>query len=154
MAEHPSDEPAAPAMSSAVPIVVIVDDDVSVRESLELLIRSAGWRPETFASAQEFLCRPRVNAPSCLVLDITLPGLSGLDLQEIVAVDRIDMPIVFITGHDDVPMTIRAMKGGASAYLTKPFDGETLLSAIRHAVDGGRRNQAPADIGPLARKVN
>src|SRR5437660_12529533 len=117
-------------MSHATSIVFVVDDDVSVRESLELLIRCAGWQPETFASAQEFLSRPRVLAPSCLVLDVTLPDLNGLDLQKRVAVDRIDMPIIFITGYGDVPMTVQAMKAGAVEFLTKPFD-DVLLSAIQ-----------------------
>jgi FixJ family two-component response regulator len=122
-------------MSHATPIVFIVDDDVSVRESLELLIRCEGWQPETFASAQEFLARPRVLAPSCLVLDVTLPDLNGLDLQKRVAVDRIDMPIIFITGYGDVPMTVQAMKAGAVEFLTKPFGDDVLLSAIRHAIE-------------------
>jgi FixJ family two-component response regulator len=122
-------------MSHATPIVFVVDDDVSVRESLELLIRCAGWQPETFASAQEFLARPRVLAPSCLVLDVTLPDLNGLDLQKRVAVDRIDMPIIFITGCGDVPMTVQAMKAGAVEFLTKPFADDVLLSAIRHAIE-------------------
>jgi len=122
-------------MSHATPIVFVVDDDVSVRESLELLIRCAGWRPETFASAQEFLARPRVLAPSCLVLDVSLPDLNGLDLQKRVAVDRIDMPIIFITGYGDVPMTVQAMKAGAVEFLTKPFSDDVLLSAIRHALE-------------------
>src|SRR6202167_5166120 len=100
-------------MSDVTPIVFIVDDDVSVRESLEALIRCEGWRPETFASAHEFLSHPRVFTPSCLVLDISLPDLNGLDLQNRIAGDRIDMPIIFITGHGDVPMTVRAMKAGA-----------------------------------------
>jgi FixJ family two-component response regulator len=122
-------------MSHATPIVFVVDDDVSVRESLELLIRWAGWQPETFASAQEFLSHPRVLAPSCLVLDVTLPGLNGLDLQKRVAVDRTDMPIIFITGYGDVPMTVQAMKAGAVEFLTKPFRDDVLLSAIRHALE-------------------
>jgi FixJ family two-component response regulator len=122
-------------MSHATPIVFVVDDDVSVRESLESLIRWAGWHPETFASAQEFLSRPRVLAPSCLVLDVTLPGLNGLDLQKRVAVDRTDMPIIFITGYGDVPMTVQAMKAGAVEFLTKPFRDDVLLSAIRHALE-------------------
>jgi FixJ family two-component response regulator len=122
-------------MSHATPIVFVVDDDVSVRESLEALIRCAGWEPETFASAQEFLARPRVLAPSCLVLDVTLPGLNGLDLQKRVAVDRIDMPIIFITGYGDVPMTVQAMKAGAVEFLTKPFRDDVLLTAIRHALE-------------------
>src|SRR4030081_986484 len=122
-------------MSHATPIVFVVDDDVSVRESLEALIRCAGWQAETFASAQEFLARPRVLAPSCLVLDVTLPDLNGLDLQKRVAVDRIDMPIIFITGYGDVPMTVQAMKAGAVEFLTKPFGDDVLLSAIRHAIE-------------------
>jgi FixJ family two-component response regulator len=100
-------------MSRDTPIVFVVDDDISVRESLESLIRFAGWQPQTFASAQEFLSRPRVFVPSCLVLDVTLPDLNGLDLQKRIATDRIDMPIIIITGHSDVPMTVRAMKAGA-----------------------------------------
>jgi len=122
-------------MSQAVPIVFVVDDDVSVRESLELLIRCEGWQPETFASAQEFLARPRSPVPSCLVLDVSLPGLSGLDLQQHVAVERPDMPIIFITGYGDVPMTVQAMKAGAVEFLTKPFSDDVLLSAIRQAVE-------------------
>jgi FixJ family two-component response regulator len=124
-------------MSNAVPIVFVVDDDVSVRESLELLIRCAGWLPEIFASADEFLARPRLLAPSCLVLDVTLPGLNGLDLQKLV-VDRVDMPIIFISGYGDVPMTVQAMKAGAVDFLTKPFGDEVLLSAIRHAIERSR----------------
>jgi FixJ family two-component response regulator len=121
-------------MSHNTPIVFVVDDDVSVRESLEWLIRCAGWRVETFASAQEFLARQRVRAPSCLVLDVSLPDLSGLDVQQRV-VDRSDMPIIFITGYGDVPMTVQAMKAGAVEFLTKPFSDEVLLSAIRHALE-------------------
>jgi len=105
-----------------------------VRESLELLIRCAGWQPETFASAQEFLVRPRVSVPSCLVLDVSLPGLSGLDLQKRVTAERPDMPIIFITGYGDVPMTVQAMKGGAVEFLTKPFNDDVLLNALRHAI--------------------
>jgi len=123
----------------ATPIVFVVDDDASVRRSLELLIRSQGWQAETFASAQEFLARSRVIAPSCLILDITLPDLNGLDVQQRIAADRIDMPIIFITGYGDVPMTVQAMKAGAVEFLTKPFKGDVLLSAIRHAIE---RSQA------------
>jgi FixJ family two-component response regulator len=122
-------------MPHATPIVFVVDDDVSVRESLELLISTAGWQPETFASAGEFLARPRAAAPSCLVLDVTLPDLNGLDLQQRVAADRLEMPIIFITGYGDVPMTVRAMKAGAAEFLTKPFNDEVLLSAIRQAIE-------------------
>ena len=116
------------------PIVFVVDDDVSVRESLELLIQCAGWQAETFTSAQEFLARPRVQTPSCLVLDVSLPDLNGLELQKLIASERNEMPIIFITGHGDVPMTVQAMKGGAFEFLTKPFADEVLLSAIRHAI--------------------
>ncbi len=109
--------------------------DVSVRESLELLIRFEGWEPQTFASALEFLARPRAVVPSCLVLDISLPGLNGLDLQKQIAVERPDMPIIFITGYGDVPKTVQAMKAGAVEFLTKPFSDDVLLSAIRQAVE-------------------
>jgi len=122
-------------MTPATPIVFVVDDDISVRESLELLIRSEGWQPETFASAQEFLAHPRMLVPSCLVLDVSLPGLNGLDLQKRVAVERIDMPIIFITGHGNVPMTVQAMKAGAVEFLTKPFGDNVLLNAIRNAIE-------------------
>jgi len=120
--------------SQQQPIVFVVDDDISVRESLELLIEFAGWQPETFASAEEFLARPRIATPSCLVLDVSLPALNGLELQKLIGADRVDMPIIFITGHGDVPMTVQAMKAGAVEFLTKPFDDEVLLSAIRHAL--------------------
>jgi FixJ family two-component response regulator len=120
--------------SQPQPVVFVVDDDVSVRESLELLIRFAGWQPETFASAKDFLARPRTTTPCCLVLDVSLPDLNGLELQKLIASERTDMPIIFITGHGDVPMTVQAMKAGAVEFLTKPFDDEVLLSAIRHAI--------------------
>jgi FixJ family two-component response regulator len=122
-------------MQHATPIVFVVDDDISVRESLEALIRCEGWEPETFASAQEFLTRPRVVTPSCLILDVDLPDLNGLDLQKCIASDRKDMPIIFITGHGDVPMTVRAMKAGAVEFLMKPFNDEALLSAVRHSIE-------------------
>jgi FixJ family two-component response regulator len=124
-------------MPEAASIVFVVDDDVSVRESLELLIKSAGWQPETFSSAQEFLSRPRSTAPSCLVLDVTLPGLNGLELQERLA-ERTDIPIIFITGHGDIPMSVRAMKAGAIEFLTKPFSDDVLLNAIRDALNRSR----------------
>jgi FixJ family two-component response regulator len=127
-----------PPVPTTRPIVFVVDDDISVRESLELLIVSAGWRPELFASAQEFLQRPRAVVPSCLVLDISLPGLNGLDLQKRVAHERTDMPIIFITGHGNVPMTVQAMKAGAVEFLTKPFSDDVLLSAIRQALERSR----------------
>ena len=122
-------------MSRTTPIVFVVDDDVSVRESLELLIRNAGWQPELFESAQEFLVRPRALVPSCLVLDIGLPGLNGLQLQERIAADRADMPIIFITGAGDVPTTVKAMKAGAVEFLTKPFRDQDLLDAIQQALE-------------------
>ena len=120
------------------PIVFVVDDDVSVRESLESLIRCEGWQPETFASAQEFLDHPRPLIPNCIVLDVSLPGLDGLDLQRIVADERKDMPIIFITGHGDVPMTVQAMKAGAVEFLTKPFRDQDLLDAVRVALERDR----------------
>jgi FixJ family two-component response regulator len=122
-------------ISRDTPIVFVVDDDISVRESLESLIRFAGWQPQTFACAQEFLSRPRVFVPSCLVLDVTLPDLNGLDLQKRIAPDRIDMPIIFITGYGDVPMAVRAMKAGAVEFLTKPYGDEVVLSAIQQAIE-------------------
>jgi FixJ family two-component response regulator len=120
------------------PVVFVVDDDVSVRESLDLLIRSVGWEPELFASAQEFLARPRPLAPCCLILDVNLPDLNGLDLQKRVAADRTDMPIIFITGYGDVPMTVKAMKAGAVEFLTKPFADDTLLTAVGNALARSR----------------
>jgi len=122
-------------MPQATPIVFVVDDDVSVRESLELLIRCAGWQVETFASAREFLAHEPPQAPSCLVLDVRLPDLNGLELQQRIAGARTHMPIIFITGHGDVPMTVRAMKAGAVEFLTKPFGDEVLLGAIREALE-------------------
>ena len=124
----------AASKSQQQAIVFVVDDDVSVRESVEVLIKFAGWQPETFASARDFLARPRISTPCCLVLDVSLPDLNGLELQKLIASERTDMPIIFITGHGDVPMTVQAMKAGAVEFLTKPFDDEVLLSAIRHAL--------------------
>ena len=125
-------------VSKVTPVVFIVDDDVSVRESLELLFRSQNWKPETFASAQEFLRRPRLFVPSCLVLDISLPGLNGLELQKQIAADRPALPIIFITGYGDVPKSVQAMKAGAVEFLTKPFNDEALLSAVRQALERSR----------------
>jgi len=121
-------------MPESPSIVLVVDDDISVRESLELLLRHEGFNVETFVSAQDFLGRPPVTVPSCLVLDISLPGLNGLDLQKRVAVERHEMPIIFITGHGDIPITVQAMKAGAVEFLTKPFSEEILLNAIRNAL--------------------
>jgi len=120
--------------SQQQPVVFVVDDDISVRESLETLIKFAGWEPETFASAADFLARPAPNVPNCLVLDVSLPDLNGLELQKLIASDRSAMPIIFITGHGDVPTSVNAMKAGAVEFLTKPIDDELLLSAIRHAL--------------------
>jgi FixJ family two-component response regulator len=122
-----------PSTSPTTPIVFVVDDDVSVRESLELLILSAGWQPKISASAEEFLARPRVFTPSCLLLDVNLPDINGLDLQRLIA-DRAELPIIFITGHGDVPMAVHAIKAGAVEFLTKPLVGDVLLSAVRHAL--------------------
>ena len=124
-------------MPDVTATVFVVDDDISVRESLELLIQSAGWRPETFASASEFLSHPRATVPCCLVLDVTLPGLNGLELQQQLT-ERTEMPIIFITGYGDVPMTVRAMKAGAVEFLTKPFKDDVLLEAIRGALERSR----------------
>ena len=120
------------------PIVFVVDDDISVRESLELLVGCAGWQPEIFSSVQDFLARPRVAVPHCLVLDISLPDGNGLELQKRFAVEQASMPIIFITGHGDVPMSVQAMKGGAVEFLLKPFRDDVLLSAIRQALERSR----------------
>src|SRR6202453_2299441 len=145
---------------ASTPIVLVVDPDPSVRESLELLVRAAGWRAETFASGQQFLARPRSAGPSCLILDVTLPDLNGLELQERVAAERTDMPIIFLTGIADVAMTVRAMKRGALEFLTKPFDAEVLLIGIQQAIKRskaalGRENQLHAlrtDYGSLTQR--
>lgn len=126
------------SMTVVTPIVFVVDDDISVRESLEALIAEAGWRPELFASAQEFLARQLPPCLSCLLLDVSLPDLNGLELQQRIAADRTEMPIIFITGHGDIPMTVRAMKAGAVEFLSKPFTPEILLSAIRSALERSR----------------
>ena len=128
-------EPRSSVLSDSTPIVFVVDDDVSVRESLEALIIMEGWRAECFASARDFLARPRAQTPSCLILDVNLPDLNGLDLQQQIAGERLGTPIIFITGYGDIPMTVRAMKAGAVEFLTKPFAEDTLLGAIRHAID-------------------
>jgi len=122
-------------------LIAVVDDDPSVRESLESLIRSAGFRVEAFASAQEFLARPLGDVPSCLVLDLQLPGLSGLDLQKQLAEVNLEIPIVFITGHGNVPASVQAMKAGALEFLTKPFAEEDLLRAIEQAIERDRRSR-------------
>jgi len=119
-------------------MVFVVDDDISVRESLELLIQNEGWQPKTFESAREFLDYRHSLIPSCLVLDLSLPGLNGLELQKRVTVERAEIPIIFITGHGDIPKTVEAMKGGAVEFLTKPFNDEVLLTAIRRALERSR----------------
>jgi FixJ family two-component response regulator len=133
-ASEPTDQSTSP-VPHTTPIVFVVDDDVSVRESLEPLIRCEGWQTEVFASARQFLARARLVAPSCLVLDVVLPDLDGLELQRLIGVERLDMPIIFITGHADVPMSVRAMKAGALEFLTKPLDTEMLLNTIRLAIE-------------------
>lgn len=142
---HPSSAHSGPAqrmepqsMPEVMPLVYVVDDDISVRESLELLIRSAGWQPVLFEAAAAFLTAPPSHAPSCLVLDVNLPDLNGLDLQRSLAGQRPTMPIIFITGYGDVPLTVRAMKAGAVEFLTKPFDSDTLLQAIADALEHSR----------------
>ncbi len=129
--------PTAPVASGGTPVVFVVDDDVSVRESLELLVLSAGWQPETFASAEEFLEGSPVDGPSCLVLDVKLPSLNGLELQKRI-INRADVPIIFITGYGDVPTTVEAMKAGAVEFVTKPFGEDVLLNAIRQALERSR----------------
>lgn len=126
------------SMTHTEPIVFVVDDDVSIRESLEHLFRCEGWHAETFASASEFLAAPRPSVPSCLVLDVSMPGLNGLELQKRVANDRPGMPIVFITAYGNIPMSVKAMKAGAVEFLTKPFTEEVLLAAIRQALERSR----------------
>lgn len=128
----------ATPVSHATPIVFVVDDDISVRESLELLVRCEGWKAEAYASAQEFLIRPRPHVPTCLVLDVSLPGLNGLDLQKRLAVERTDMPIMFITGYGDVPTSVQAMKAGAVEFLMKPLKHNILVDAIRKSLDRSR----------------
>jgi FixJ family two-component response regulator len=151
-------------MPRDAPIVFVVDDDISVRESLELLLRHEGWQCELFESAQEFLSRPHSLVPSCLILDIELPDLSGLDVQKRIVADRMDMPIIFITGYGDVPKTVQAMKAGAAEFLTKPFDDDTLLRAVRNALkrsEGSLRDGAEvrvlrdkhASLSPREREV-
>ena len=126
------------AVASVTPIVFIVDDDSSVRESLVELIENAGWRAETFASAQAFLFRPRSSVPTCLILDVSFPGHDGLELQKRIAAERTDMPIIVITAHGDIQMTVRAMKAGAVEFLTKPVVADELLSAIGTAIERSR----------------
>jgi FixJ family two-component response regulator len=122
-------------MVRVTPLVFVVDDDISIRESLEFLIARAGWQPELFASAEDFLAFKRPSSPSCLVLDVNLPDLNGLALQKCIAAKRANMPIIFITGHGDIPTSVEAMKAGAVEFLTKPFRPEVLLNSIRSALE-------------------
>jgi FixJ family two-component response regulator len=124
---------------ATTPIVFVVDEDDSVRDSLELLIEAEGWRAKTFASAQEFLAHPRTEVPSCLVLDVTLPDLNGLDLQKRVAADRPDMPIIFLARYGDVAVSVQAMKAGAVEFLMKPVSDDVLMDAMRNALERSRR---------------
>jgi FixJ family two-component response regulator len=126
------------AKPEAAPIVFVVDDDISVRESLEALIRDEGWRPKLFESAGGFLARTPTSAPSCLILDVNLPDLSGLDLQQRITGESSTMPIIFITGHGDIPTSVQAMKAGAVEFLTKPFNTGVLIEAIRGALRRSR----------------
>jgi FixJ family two-component response regulator len=141
-------------MLDETPVVFVVDDDVSVRESLELLIRSAGWKPETFATAGEFMDRPRPEVANCLVLDVNLPDLNGLDLQKLIAGERSEMPIIFVTGHGDIPTTVRAMKAGAVEFLQKPLEEQTVVDAIEHALDRSREQISRAAETRLLRKCH
>ena len=125
-------------MAETAPVVFVVDDDISIRESLEALLVHEGWQAEIFESAQRFLARPKPLAPSCLILDVNLPDLNGLDLQERIRADRADMPIIFLTGYGDVPMSVKAMKAGAAEFLTKPFQDNVLLEAVRGAIARSR----------------
>jgi FixJ family two-component response regulator len=130
-------------MSESAPVVFVVDDDISVREALEALLQHEGWRTEVFESAQDFLMRPKPSSASCLILDVNLPDLNGLDLQQRIRSDRVETPIIFLTGYGDVPMTVRAMKAGAAEFLTKPFKDCVLLAAVRGAI--ARSREAVAD---------
>ena len=141
-------------MLDETPVVFVVDDDVSVRESLELLIRSAGWKPETFATAGGFMDRPRPEVANCLVLDINLPDLNGLDLQKLIAGERSEMPIIFVTGHGDIPTTVRAMNAGAVEFLQKPLEEQTVVDAIEHALDRSREQISRAAETRLLRKCH
>ena len=134
LTNYPCDARAMTIMNT-LPIVYVIDDDISVRESLEMVIRSAGWQPELFQSASDFLSRPKAFVPHCLILDVNLPGLSGLELQKLLAENRDEMPIIFITGFGNVPMAVRAIKAGADEFLTKPFSNAVLIEAIRIALE-------------------
>ena len=140
-------------MTDPDPIVFIVDDDLSVRRSTERLIRSAGFNVLTFTSAREFLANQRPQGPACLVLDVRMPGLSGMDLQRELTQSGIHIPIIFITGHGDIPMSVRAMKAGAVEFLTKPFRSRSLLEAVRAAIETDRSaHKARSETGELRQR--
>ena len=142
-----------PEPAQVKPVIAVVDDDPSVRQGLDRLLRSFGWKAETFSSAQEFLDRAGAQAPSCVVLDLQLPGLSGLDLQKRMAEAGMETPIVFLTGHGDIPASVQAMKAGAIEFLTKPVDEQDLLNAIQEAVERDRRvRQQHAEMHELERR--
>ena len=142
-------------MTEADAVVFVVDDDTSLRESLKNLIRSVGLRVEAFASAQEFLRSKRPDVPGCLVLDVRLPGFSGLDLQKRMAEADMEIPIIFITGHGDIPMTVQAMKAGAVEFLTKPFRDQELLDAIQQALERDRKaHEQRTEIEGLRRRFD
>jgi FixJ family two-component response regulator len=126
------------SLPSISPVIFVIDDDVAVRESLEVLIRCEGWQAQTFQSAQEFLSQPRPLAPSCLILDLSIPDLDGLELQRMIARERSEMPVIFISGRGDIPTTVRAMKAGAIDFLIKPFGDDVLLRAIREGLERSR----------------
>ena len=125
-------------MTQVSPVVFVVDDDLSVRESLVALLHHEGWRTEAFETAQHFLNRPRTTSPSCVILDVNLPDLSGLDLQERLRAEHVEMPIIFLTGYGDIPLSVKAMKAGAAEFLTKPFVDSVLLDAVRGAIQRSR----------------
>jgi FixJ family two-component response regulator len=151
LAHIPSQECLLSTIPRGTPIVFVVDHDITVRKSLEWLIRSEGWQPETFGSAGEFLARPRPNVASCLILDVALPGLDGLELQKKIARDRSEMPIIFVTSYGDVRTTVQAMKEGAVDFLTKPLKNDTLLGAIRESL---QRSRAALDQGMEMRELH
>ena len=140
-------------MSSNEPIVAVVDDDAAVRDAIKDLLESVGISVKTFSSGREFLAAERVDAPGCLILDVRLPGMSGLDFQRELAAAKIEIPVIFITGHGDIPMTVQAMKAGAIDFLTKPFRDQELLDAIHKAVDRDReRRQQQAEVAQLRKR--
>src|SRR5262245_17177411 len=142
-------------MTTSAPLVFVIDDDISVRRSLVRLLRSAGLQVQAYASAEEFLQQPTPEGPACIILDVQMPGLGGLDVQRTLAERNINLPIVFLTGHGDIPMTVRAMKAGADNFLPKPFDGEDLLSAVRQAIaKHSRTRQTDTELAEIRHRVD